>query len=196
MSSRKWSRIWMTPGSRSCWTWSTTIPQKATSAGRHCRSGASTMRPITGSSDDKRQYINDTGTGNTLNLSHPRVLQMVTDSLRYWVQEMHVDGFRFDLGTIWPRDRTASTRAAAFSIACRQDPVLSSQADRRAMGSAGRAAIRSAAFRRAGPNGTTGSATRCASSGRAMTASCRIWPASLRLQPTCSIAAAASRGPA
>ena len=50
--------------------------------------------------DEPRYYINDTGTGNTLNLSHPRVLQMVTDSLRYWVQEMHVDGFRFDLGTI------------------------------------------------------------------------------------------------
>ena len=45
--------------------------------------------------DQKRFYINDTGTGNTLNLSHSRVLQMVTDSLRYWVQEMHVDGFPF-----------------------------------------------------------------------------------------------------
>ena len=50
--------------------------------------------------DKPRYYINDTGTGNTLNMSHPRVLQMVTDSLRYWVTEMHVDGFRFDLGTI------------------------------------------------------------------------------------------------
>src|SRR6202007_441921 len=47
--------------------------------------------------DQKRYYINDTGTGNTVNLSHPRVIQMVTDSLRYWVQEMHIDGFRFDL---------------------------------------------------------------------------------------------------
>ena len=46
---------------------------------------------------NKRLYINDTGTGNTVNISHPRVLQMVTDSLRYWVTEMHVDGFRFDL---------------------------------------------------------------------------------------------------
>ena len=55
--------------------------------------------------DEPRYYINDTGTGNTLNLSHPRVLQMVTDCLRYWVQEMHVDGFRFDLGTVLgPRD--------------------------------------------------------------------------------------------
>ena len=54
--------------------------------------------------DDKRYYINDTGTGNTVNLSHPRVIQMVTDSLRYWVTETHVDGFRFDLGTILARE--------------------------------------------------------------------------------------------
>src|ERR1700726_2044907 len=50
--------------------------------------------------DQKRFYINDTGTGNTLNLSNMRVIQMVTDSLRYWATEMDVDGFRFDLGTI------------------------------------------------------------------------------------------------
>ena len=54
--------------------------------------------------DQQRHYINDTGTGNTLNLSHQRVLQMVTDSLRYWVEEMHVDGFRFDLATILGRE--------------------------------------------------------------------------------------------
>jgi isoamylase len=56
-----------------------------------------------------RYYINDTGTGNTLNLIHMRVIQMVTDSLRYWVTETHVDGFRFDLGTILARERAAST---------------------------------------------------------------------------------------
>ena len=54
--------------------------------------------------DQPRYYINDTGTGNTLNLSHMRVIQMVTDSLRYWVTETHVDGFRFDLGTILARE--------------------------------------------------------------------------------------------
>jgi glycogen operon protein len=59
--------------------------------------------------EERRYYINDTGTGNTLNLSHPRVLQMVTDSLRYWVQQTHVDGFRFDLGTISHVSRTGST---------------------------------------------------------------------------------------
>ncbi|SQI92483.1 glycogen debranching enzyme [Klebsiella oxytoca] len=54
--------------------------------------------------DQHRYYINDTGTGNTVNTSHPRVLQMVMDSLRYWAQSMHVDGFRFDLGTILGRE--------------------------------------------------------------------------------------------
>jgi glycogen operon protein len=76
--------------------------------------------------NDKRYYINDTGTGNTLNLSHPRVLQMVTDSLRYWVQEMHVDGFRFDLGTILAREPHGFDEQSGFLRACRQDPVLSS----------------------------------------------------------------------
>ncbi len=74
--------------------------------------------------DDKRFYINDTGTGNTLNLSHPRVLQMVTDSLRYWVQEMHVDGFRFDLGTILAREPHGFDQGSGFLHACGQDPVL------------------------------------------------------------------------
>ncbi|MGE5271706.1 MAG: glycogen debranching protein GlgX [Thiohalocapsa sp.] len=76
--------------------------------------------------DERRYYINDTGTGNTLNLSHPRVLQMVTDSLRYWVQEMHVDGFRFDLGTILAREPYGFDEGGGFLDSCRQDPVLSS----------------------------------------------------------------------
>ncbi len=74
---------------------------------------------------DKRYYINDTGTGNTLNLSHPRVIQMVTDSLRYWVQEMHVDGFRFDLGTILAREPDGFDNRSGFLKVCSQDPVLS-----------------------------------------------------------------------
>jgi isoamylase len=75
--------------------------------------------------DQKRYYINDTGTGNTVNLSHPRVLQMVTDSLRYWAQEMHVDGFRFDLGTILAREPYGFDEGGGFLDSCRQDPVLS-----------------------------------------------------------------------
>ena len=75
--------------------------------------------------DNPRYYINDTGTGNTLNMSHPRVLQMVTDSLRYWVTEMHVDGFRFDLGTILAREQHGFDEGHGFLDSCLQDPVLS-----------------------------------------------------------------------
>ncbi len=75
--------------------------------------------------DDKRLYINDSGTGNTLDLSHPCVLQMVTDSLRYWAEEMGVDGFRFDLATILARHAHGYDERHGFLVACRQDPVLS-----------------------------------------------------------------------
>lgn len=74
---------------------------------------------------DPRYYINDTGTGNTVNTSHPRVLQMVTDSLRYWSEEMHVDGFRFDLGTILGREPGGFDQRGGFFDAVGQDPTLS-----------------------------------------------------------------------
>jgi isoamylase len=74
---------------------------------------------------DRRYYINDTGTGNTVNLSNSRVLQLVTDSLRYWAQEMHVDGFRFDLATILAREAEGFDEDGRFLDACRQDPLLS-----------------------------------------------------------------------
>lgn len=76
--------------------------------------------------DNRRHYINDTGTGNTLNLSHPRVLQMVCDSLRYWVTEMGVDGFRFDLATILGRLDHGFDESCGFLQVCRQDPILAS----------------------------------------------------------------------
>ena len=74
--------------------------------------------------DNHRYYINDTGTGNTLNLSHGRVIQMVLDSLRYWVQQAKVDGFRFDLGTILAREPNGFDNQSGFLKACTQDPVL------------------------------------------------------------------------
>ena len=74
--------------------------------------------------EEPRYYINDTGTGNTVNLSHPRVIQMVTDSLRYWVEDMHVDGFRFDLGTILAREPHGFDQQSGFLRAVGQDPVL------------------------------------------------------------------------
>ena len=72
-----------------------------------------------------RHCVNDTGTGNTLNLSHPRVLQMVMDSLRYWVTSFHVDGFRFDLGVTLGREAHGFDPGSGFFDALRQDPVLS-----------------------------------------------------------------------
>src|SRR3546814_6730558 len=71
-----------------------------------------------------RHYINETGTGNTLNVSHPSVLQMVMDSLRYWATEMGVDGFRFDLATILGREPYGFDPHGSFLDAVRQDPVL------------------------------------------------------------------------
>jgi len=73
----------------------------------------------------ERYYINETGCGNTINIAHPRVLQMVMDSLRYWVSSYHVDGFRFDLGTILGREGTGFDPGSGFFDAIRQDPLLS-----------------------------------------------------------------------
>ncbi|MBD0864505.1 MAG: glycogen debranching protein GlgX [Rhodobacteraceae bacterium] len=71
-----------------------------------------------------RLYVNDTGTGNTLDISHPFVLRLVMDSLRFWVQAMGVDGFRFDLATTVCRERHGFDRRGGFLDALRQDPVL------------------------------------------------------------------------
>src|SRR5271166_2595692 len=68
--------------------------------------------------------LNDTGTRATVNLSHTRVIQMVTDSLRYWAEETHVDGFRFDLGTSLAREPNGFDNQSGFLKACSQDPVL------------------------------------------------------------------------
>ena len=73
---------------------------------------------------DPRYYINDTGCGNTLNLAHPRVLQLVMDSLRYWVEIMGVDGFRFDLAATLGRELHGFDANAGFFTAIAQDPVL------------------------------------------------------------------------
>jgi len=75
-------------------------------------------------SDNRRYCVNDTGTGNTLNLSHPRVLQLVMDSLRYWVTSFHVDGFRFDLGVTLGREAAGFDPGSGFFDALRQDPIL------------------------------------------------------------------------
>jgi isoamylase len=75
--------------------------------------------------DNPRYYVDYTGTGNTLNMRHPRVLQLIMDSLRYWVLEMHVDGFRFDLAATLARELHEVDRLGAFLDIIHQDPVLS-----------------------------------------------------------------------
>jgi isoamylase len=75
--------------------------------------------------DDRRHYMDYTGTGNTMNMQHPHVLQLVMDSLRYWILEMHVDGFRFDLAAALARELHEVDRLSAFFDIIQQDPVIS-----------------------------------------------------------------------
>jgi isoamylase len=75
--------------------------------------------------DDPRYYMDYTGTGNSLNMRHPHVLQLIMDSLRYWVLEMHVDGFRFDLASTLARELYDMGRLSAFFDLIQQDPVIS-----------------------------------------------------------------------
>ncbi len=75
--------------------------------------------------DDPRYYQDYTGCGNTLNVMQPRVLQLIMDSLRYWVTEMHVDGFRFDLASALARQSHAVSKLSAFFNIIHQDPILS-----------------------------------------------------------------------
>jgi isoamylase len=74
---------------------------------------------------DERYYFDYTGTGNTLNVRHPNVLQLIMDSLRYWVTEMHVDGFRFDLAATLARQFHEVDRLSAFFDLIQQDPIVS-----------------------------------------------------------------------
>ena len=93
---------------------------------------AAYYRPVP---DKPRYYMDYTGTGNSLNMRHPHVLQLIMDSLRYWVLEMHVDGFRFDLAATLARELHDVDRLSAFFDIIQQDPVISpGEADRRAVG--------------------------------------------------------------
>ena len=86
--------------------------------------------------EEPRYYVDFTGCGNTLNMTHPRVLQLIMDSLRYWVLEMHVDGFRFDLASALARELYEVDRLGAFFDIIHQDPgALTGEAHRRAVGS-------------------------------------------------------------
>jgi isoamylase len=75
--------------------------------------------------DDRRHYMDFTGTGNSLNMLHPRTIQLIMDSLRYWVLDMHVDGFRFDLAPVLARELYEVNRLGTFFDIIQQDPLLS-----------------------------------------------------------------------
>jgi glycogen operon protein len=117
---------------------------------------------------DQRRYLDTTGCGNSLNAADPFALQMIMDSLRYWLIEMGVDGFRFDLAPTLAREQGGFDRVAAFFDLVAQDPIVSQakliaepwdvgQADSYAIGR----------FPRCGASGTVATATRCATSGAA-----------------------------
>ncbi|MGB6058219.1 MAG: glycogen debranching protein GlgX [Microthrixaceae bacterium] len=74
--------------------------------------------------EDPSRYVDYTGTGNSLNMRHPHVLQLIMDSLRYWIEEMHVDGFRFDLAAALARELHDVDRLSAFFDLIQQDPVV------------------------------------------------------------------------
>ena len=119
------------------------------------------------------RYVDFTGCGNTVDVRPTPRCDLVLDSLRYWVEEMHVDGFRFDLAPVLGRRIRRSIRARRSSSVIAQDPVLSRrEAHRRAVGPRARMAIRWARSRRAGRSGTASTATPCAASGGATPAPC------------------------
>ena len=133
-SSSRWSRPSTTPASRSSSTWSTTTPPRPARRARRCRSAGSTTAASTGGCGRPRTgrgppsfndtYWDVTGCGNTVDSSNPLALRMILDSLRYWVTEMHVDGFRFDLMSALTRTGYDIDMHCALLVAIGQDPIL------------------------------------------------------------------------
>ena len=119
---------------------------------------------------EPRYYINDTGTGNTLNTSHPRVLQLVLDSLRYWATSSRSTASASISAPSSGASPAASIREAGSSTRSARIRCCAASSSSESPGISGRAATRSAAFRRAGPSGTTNTATRCAAIGKAIRA--------------------------
>ncbi len=125
--------------------------------------------------DNPRYYMDYTGTGNSLNVRHPQVLKLIMDSLRYWVNEMHVDGFRFDLAATLARELHDVDRLSAFFDIIHQDPVISQVKLIAEPWDVGERRLPGGQFPGpAGRSGTASIATRCAATGRATKASCPI----------------------
>ena len=142
--------------------------------------------------DDKRRYNNYSGCGNTMNCNHPVVRNFILDCLRYWVVEMHVDGFRFDLASDprpRPRRRLLANPPLLEQIA--EDPILRRrEIDRRGLGCGRRLSGGHAFPASAGPSGTACTATTCAASGAATRAWSGPSPAGCAAAPTSTSTAA------
>ena len=108
----------MRPASRSCSTSSTTIRARATAGPTLSWRGLDNASYYRLMPDNRRYHVDETGCGNTLNLSHPRVVQMVMDSLRYWATAFNIDGFRFDLGVTLGREEHGFDPGAGSSTRC------------------------------------------------------------------------------
>ena len=126
--------------------------------------------------ENPRFYMDFTGTGNTFNLLHPRTLQLVMDSLRYWVNDMHVDGFRFDLASTLARDDERREQAARFLRNHSPGPGdLAGEVDRGTVGRRRRRLSGREFSGACGRNGTGNIATPCAVFGRATKAGSARW---------------------
>jgi pullulanase/glycogen debranching enzyme len=121
---------------------------------------------------DERYYMDFTGTGNSLNMMHPRTIQLIMDSLRYWVTEMHVDGFRFDLAPVLARELYEVNRLSAFFDIIHQDPVLSRVKLIAEPWDVGPGGYQAGNFPVGGRSGTASTATASAASGAATRAWC------------------------
>jgi glycogen operon protein len=142
---------------------------------------------------DERYYMDFTGTGNSLNMMHPRTIQLIMDSLRYWVTEMHVDGFRFDLAPVLARELYEVNRLSAFFDIIHQDPVLSRVKLIAEPWDVGPGGYQAGNFPVGGRSGTASTATASAASGAATRAWCPSWRAGCRGRATCSRGATARR---
>ncbi len=122
--------------------------------------------------DDLRRYVDDTGCGNSLNVRHPHALQLIMDSLRYWVLDMHVDGFRFDLAPATDQERGGGPLRGVPAHGRPGSGGVPGEADRRAVGQPAPAATSWAASRRRGRNGTGSTGTRSGTTGAASPGRC------------------------
>jgi isoamylase len=143
--------------------------------------------------ENRSRYVDDTGCGNTVDLHQPQALRLVMDSLRYWVQEMHVDGFRFDLAASLGRSASDFDRYSAFLEAVGQDPVISQAKLIAEPWDIGWGGYDLGQFPSGWSEGTASIETRFAISGAASRARSRTWLPASAAHGTCSATAAADR---